>query len=224
MKRIASLVCFMMLGLSVWAASDLVHIGTYRNAHDGKEYNVILEYEGEKFKSLEICSRPSDGAQNTSIVIKGKKRIFKFYKGMQDVLGYYKQFISDFKNYKADQKTYLIDPDSRSFREKYYYNVSWPTVHIAGIVNNKRINYDNYDIFDEGYIGYNFTLENDKRFLGIICVADGAIEVNNNNHLTHEILKTTIFFDSPEDVANFIELTNPEKLLERIRLKKKLEK
>lgn len=223
MKRLVAMMTAMVLCIGAWAAqTELVHVGTYKNAHDGKEYSVILEYKGDKFVALEITSRPSKNAKGTSIVVKGNKKIYMFNKSLKAVEKCYKKVDEDFANY-SDKMRLLLDPNSKSYKNKYYTNVHWPKTNIAGVVNNDMTQYEFYDIFDEANIGYNFVVNKGMREMGLIAVSEGAIEYVKNYRTKYESLKSTIHFDSVESFSEFIKLTDVETLKGRIEAKRKAE-
>lgn len=221
MKRLVALVCAMVLCMGMWA-SDLVNVGSYVNPHNGKEYTVYLEYEGQKIKGLEITTRPSKSAKGTSIILRGSKKIFKFNKCLKELLKQYEAVNLEFAKYD-DNKRLLLNPNVKSFKHRYYENISWPRVNVQGVLSSKKIGYDRYEIYDKATIGYNFVVSKGACELGIIAVAEGYVESRQGMYLTYEDLKTTLHFSTPQQFKDFIRLTDIDVLKARMEAKRSAE-
>lgn len=114
MKRLLAILVSVVLALSI-NATDILHIGTYRNELASEEYEISGEYEDGWITTLHISTYSDTTNVKCSISVKGTKNIKKFCHALQYMYE---------EAYALEQKDFL----RKEGASRQFDNVEWPRV------------------------------------------------------------------------------------------------
>jgi len=199
-KRMSLVLCLLMSGISCWA-SDFVLIGSYKNSREDTEYNVILEYEDDKFIELEIEVKGIRDCKFTKWEIPGKN-ILNLYGNLTDLQ-------------KAYQDAIYLSSNRSAKARQTQYTATWPKFTIAGIRQGETTDYETLD-FEENAVLETYFYESNGT-CQLIIISDA---VDKKDLI---VLESCMNFINIKDFESFVKLIDPNYLRERMDLKKKLE-